>query len=437
MQTLNINEIVEELTKFGITKNQALVYLALVSTGKASVRKISQVSNVRREEVYRIIPKLEKLGLIEKILGRPAKFRAVPPESALSILINKQEEEFNKKIKELAEKREKLTLILNNLAANNLPALESTSVSEFVLMYDIRCVLQKAIEMLRKAEKEILAIITEETIFYLVNSGLMEEIMKILKAKKIKFKIIIHLGKFKESIYDLLKKESCNLNRNIKVRLTEKIVLSLFILDDKEAIISVPERSGRGVHPDLWTDSPEYVKRLRLLFEDYWLNSIDAQFWMESFKRKTQQKRVEVIKWGRLKYYIPTFKERIRKAKKEILFLLNYEGALVAREIGLCEALREGIKKGKINVRGIVQVKDKNKLLPIISRLLPEVNVRFFGIISPMLLTIIDRKELIMCTYFRGDKMLIWSNTEYMVEPFRSYFKEIWKKASSTKTTVI
>ena len=75
MDDYNFNEILEELTKYGITKNQALVYVTLLSTGKASVKRISQVSGIRREEVYRLLPELEKIGLIERILGKPNKFR--------------------------------------------------------------------------------------------------------------------------------------------------------------------------------------------------------------------------------------------------------------------------------------------------------------------------------------------------------------------------
>ena len=85
MDDYDLNEVLEELTKYGMTKNQALVYVTLVSIGKASVKRISQVSGIRREEVYRLLPELEKIGLIERILGKPNKFRAIPPEKGISI----------------------------------------------------------------------------------------------------------------------------------------------------------------------------------------------------------------------------------------------------------------------------------------------------------------------------------------------------------------
>ena len=54
------------LSDFGLTHNQAKVYLAIAQLGLASVSQASKASNVRREDVYRIMPKLEKMGLIEK-----------------------------------------------------------------------------------------------------------------------------------------------------------------------------------------------------------------------------------------------------------------------------------------------------------------------------------------------------------------------------------
>jgi len=436
MDDYDLNEILEELTKYGMTKNQALVYVTLVSIGKASVKRISQVSGIRREEVYRLLPELEKIGLIERILGKPNKFRAIPPEKGISILISRLKEEFNQKMENLLRKKDELSMLLSKIAATKHLIHEDTKVSEFVLIYNFKNTLQKAIEMIEKAEKEILAIIPEEDLFYLANLGLLKEFVKLLKKKSIKSKVIIFLGKFKDSTYNLLKKKLSNLGKNVKVKVSEKVVLSLFISDNNEALISIPERSGRSVHPDLWTDNREYVKKMRLLFEDHWLNSIDAQIWIERFEGKAPQRGTEVIRWERLKYHVPILKDRIRNAEKEILFLLNYEGALLVREIGLCEILHK--KSGKIKLKGVLPLSEKDKMVAFLGKFkLKKVNIRFFDFIGPTLLVIVDGRELVMCAPFKSDRIIIWSNTKYMIEPFRTYFNEIWKKALPKTSTKI
>ncbi|NIQ05427.1 MAG: TrmB family transcriptional regulator, partial [Candidatus Korarchaeota archaeon] len=83
---------VKLLSEFGLTPNQARVYLTIARLKLATVRQISRISNVRREDVYRMLPKLEKMGLAEKLLGRPLKIRATPVEEGLSLLIKHEED---------------------------------------------------------------------------------------------------------------------------------------------------------------------------------------------------------------------------------------------------------------------------------------------------------------------------------------------------------
>ena len=71
----SLEENAENLSGFGLTPTQAKVYLAIAQLGLASVSEVSKVAQVRREDVYRIMPKLEKIGLIEKILNKPTKMR--------------------------------------------------------------------------------------------------------------------------------------------------------------------------------------------------------------------------------------------------------------------------------------------------------------------------------------------------------------------------
>jgi len=61
----HLEDHIRMLSDFGLTPSQAKVYLAIVEMGLASVSKVSKLSKVRREEVYRIVPNLERLGLID------------------------------------------------------------------------------------------------------------------------------------------------------------------------------------------------------------------------------------------------------------------------------------------------------------------------------------------------------------------------------------
>ena len=100
MALSSIEQNAQTLSSFGLTVKQAKVYLALVSLGTAPVGEISKLSKVRREEVYRILPKLEKMGLIEKTLTIPVKLKATSVDNALSILIRDEEEQAKRLVAE-------------------------------------------------------------------------------------------------------------------------------------------------------------------------------------------------------------------------------------------------------------------------------------------------------------------------------------------------
>ena len=70
------DENTDLLLGLGLTLNQAKVYLAILKLQKTTVGQVANFSKVRREDVYRILPSLEKMGLIERFLGKPTEIRA-------------------------------------------------------------------------------------------------------------------------------------------------------------------------------------------------------------------------------------------------------------------------------------------------------------------------------------------------------------------------
>ena len=78
------------LTRLGLTSNQTKVYLALFRSGLSTAKTISKYSGVARSDVYRVMATLEKLGLVEKIISAPYKFRAISIHDAFVILMERR-----------------------------------------------------------------------------------------------------------------------------------------------------------------------------------------------------------------------------------------------------------------------------------------------------------------------------------------------------------
>ena len=80
-------DLVLKLESFGFTVNQAKVYLSIVQSGKTRVGNISKGTQLHRQDIYKLLPKLEKMGLITKTIDKPFMIEAIPIDEALETLI--------------------------------------------------------------------------------------------------------------------------------------------------------------------------------------------------------------------------------------------------------------------------------------------------------------------------------------------------------------
>lgn len=86
---------IQILVDLGLTVLQAKVYITLLQIGRAKVRMISESSKISRPDIYRIIPRLQQLGLIEKQVTNPVMFEAVSPKIVINSLLKHKKMDFN------------------------------------------------------------------------------------------------------------------------------------------------------------------------------------------------------------------------------------------------------------------------------------------------------------------------------------------------------
>ncbi len=85
------------LHDFGLTDNEANIYLLLLKLGSATASEISQKTQVHRINVYDILEKLQNKGLVSYvIIGKRKNYEAVHPKKILDI-----EEERKESIKQI------------------------------------------------------------------------------------------------------------------------------------------------------------------------------------------------------------------------------------------------------------------------------------------------------------------------------------------------
>src|SRR3990172_1798729 len=91
---MNIEEeLLTELSYFGLDKTDATMYLGLLRIGSLTVGKMSTKLEIDRGKAYRSLNKLRDMGLITTTFSNPTICEAVSPEDALTSVIQRKEDE--------------------------------------------------------------------------------------------------------------------------------------------------------------------------------------------------------------------------------------------------------------------------------------------------------------------------------------------------------
>ena len=91
---MNIEEeLITELSYFGLDKTDATMYLGLLRIGSLTVGKMSTKLDIDRGKAYRSLNKLRDMGLITTTFSNPTICESVVPAEALTSVIQRKEDE--------------------------------------------------------------------------------------------------------------------------------------------------------------------------------------------------------------------------------------------------------------------------------------------------------------------------------------------------------
>ncbi|MCD6595441.1 hypothetical protein J7L68_07185 [bacterium] len=72
----------------GFSEKEAVLYIALLKIGEATVDECAKVSGVKRTTAYGIMRKFVDIGLISEVVGKPIRFYCLPPKQAIDTFID-------------------------------------------------------------------------------------------------------------------------------------------------------------------------------------------------------------------------------------------------------------------------------------------------------------------------------------------------------------
>jgi sugar-specific transcriptional regulator TrmB len=241
--------------KLGLTQLQAKTYLTLTQLDNAEVKRIARISGIARQDIYRIMPTLEKLGLAEKIVATPILYKAVPLKDGTSSLFQERSSEhaqLEASLKTLAASKEKSD---NNIVQD--------AKTEFVITSERK-------RLVKKFERAFFRASTVDLLF--PSGGLNFVVFSFFDSfttavsKGVRFRLLTQKTEVSSAIMRKLKDLTASPLFELKF-VDVDIDFGICIFDDREVDVCM---SGEEEVPSLGTNNRQLLKMAKLFFETHW-----------------------------------------------------------------------------------------------------------------------------------------------------------------------
>ena len=242
-------ELEEILKEIGFTEYKAKVYKTLLFLGIANSAVVAKESGVPQTKVHGILNELAKEGFVIIIPGRPSRFKAIPPSSAVVPII----EEKIKKANELKEGVEKAE---ENLVAKEIPKKE-------ILLFQGWNIIRKIYrDETHNSKKEILLFIR----FSKIDPEIAQAIERSIK-KGVKVKVLGPYRKERETTMFLYKNIGCEV-KALKELTFPLITFSVY--DERMVHLRFYTPSGQEEGLLIKIEDEETAKLMREVFNELW-----------------------------------------------------------------------------------------------------------------------------------------------------------------------
>ncbi|MCW4019127.1 MAG: hypothetical protein NWF00_10710 [Candidatus Bathyarchaeota archaeon] len=260
--------LIEKLSEFGFSDNQAKVYVAVACSGCTTVPEISKATKIHPQDIYKMLLMLEKKGLILRTVNRPVKVEAISVEKGLDALLDFEKQRSEQRLKFLNQKRTEIEKIFRNIKKSTI---DIEDVKVFVLQTESLDSSRSKVETtFENMEIEYDLVVPVHPLNYFrQDDNYLEEIAK--RGLKIRILIITGNGKEDNSFIENMaskipKKDNCELRT-----LEAKEKLWFVIIDFKEVWIPLyPVELHKEKSSVLLTDSKVIAAMAKHEFETLW-----------------------------------------------------------------------------------------------------------------------------------------------------------------------
>lgn len=255
---------VQTFTGLGLTVLQAKAYLALAKEGKSTIKGIAKTSKVARQDLYRVTPQLLNLGLIERHVDTPTKFKAIPIKAAIDMLIEHRK-------KETARLELEATQFLPSFIVANKEDRSKDEESQFIIISDLQARLAKAKKQIDNVKKSI-KIVTKWAFFVTYTLETIEEHTRALNMG-VNVKIVTQRPEQMEpppkNLQKLMK------HPLFQIRYVSSLPSSIIAVFDKEEVNIVLSNKTPSESGILMSNNPSLIELAENYFEIMWVTGLE------------------------------------------------------------------------------------------------------------------------------------------------------------------
>lgn len=258
---MEAEEIIDELTLYGLSALEARVCVSMLKGGKMSVREIAKESGIVRTDVYRIVKRMRENDLVIEHLGRPLLYEVLSPHDLLQVLVKKQEN----KLRTLVEKQQELRASLNSMSTSRTPI---NDVNEyFQVVRGVPNIVDKLREITNCTQDELLILNDKQALANHGDHGLLKNIKQAYD-RGVKIQI---LTEDEEKNLEYIKQ----LSQYAEVRYIDFIPLLMTVCDAKCLFLGSTIQFMRSYKEkrSILTNNVEFVSMTRRNFNVEWENN--------------------------------------------------------------------------------------------------------------------------------------------------------------------
>ncbi len=414
-----MEEIVDQLTEYGLSKNEAKVVTFLAKRGVERASIVARSLKLNRTETYRTLRNLQRRGLVESSLEQPVRFQAAPFSRCLELLIAERKNR-------LAVLEERSGILERTFESIGIE-IGTPEFERFQVIEGRARIGQKLLFMCENSKLQI-DLIMEASDLAGGNGRVGLGTLSMLAKRGRKVRVITDINtstaRFVEPFQNLIGFRHLDLDQRPIPRVS--------IIDDAEALFrmgGIEEGAGRGSEQvSSWISSRSFVRSLRAYFNEIWSSATPALARLEAIKAGKTEEELTILK-GRVEVR-HKLSEMLKNCRETVDFWTTMKGI----EILADHRLEDLGMLHKRNVRIRIIAPITKETTRSARMLLPVAELRHSEAIGPARIVIADHDNLL---YYQripdddnletGDDAGFWTNSRSLIETMSHAYEEVWK----------